>query len=86
MPVKAAGLLPAAPVVTPTKGDLERLAALLNGGSRALRACCSAVASIIGTPLDLTTCADSTRPFGATRISISAVPDAPISDNTAGTS
>src|ERR1700719_1573514 len=33
-PVKAAGLLPAAPVVTPAKGDLDRLAALLNGESR----------------------------------------------------
>src|ERR1700730_17533307 len=31
---KAAGLLPAAPVVTPGKQDLERLAALLNGKSR----------------------------------------------------
>src|SRR5439155_21754045 len=33
-PAKAAGLLPAAPVVTPRKPDLERLAALLNGKSR----------------------------------------------------
>jgi pyruvate dehydrogenase (quinone) len=33
-PVKPAGLLPATPVVTPARHDLERLAALLNGGSR----------------------------------------------------
>src|SRR5580693_6451900 len=33
-PVKAAGLLPATPVVTPARQDLERLATLLNGGSR----------------------------------------------------
>ena len=33
-PVKPAGLLPAAPVVTPANKDLDRLAALLNGDSR----------------------------------------------------
>jgi pyruvate dehydrogenase (quinone) len=38
-PVKAAGLLPAAPVVTPRKQDLERLAALLNGKSRVTMLC-----------------------------------------------
>ena len=38
-PVKAAGLLPAAPVVTPSKQDLERLAALLNGESRVTILC-----------------------------------------------
>jgi pyruvate dehydrogenase (quinone) len=38
-PVKPAGLLPAAPVVTPKKEDLERLAALLNGKSRVTILC-----------------------------------------------
>jgi pyruvate dehydrogenase (quinone) len=38
-PAKAAGLLPAAPVVTPRKQDLERLAALLNGKSRVTILC-----------------------------------------------
>src|SRR5438552_11644161 len=33
-PVKPAGLHPAAPVVTPARQDLDRLAALLNGESR----------------------------------------------------
>jgi pyruvate dehydrogenase (quinone) len=33
-PVKLTGLLPAEPVVTPAKRELERLAAMLNGGSR----------------------------------------------------
>jgi pyruvate dehydrogenase (quinone) len=33
-PVKLAGLVPAEPVVTPAKSELDRLAALLNGGSR----------------------------------------------------
>ncbi len=38
-PAKAAGLLPAAPVVTPRKQDLERLAALLNGKTRVTILC-----------------------------------------------
>jgi len=38
-PVKAAGLLPAAPVVTPRKQDLDELAALLNGKSRVTILC-----------------------------------------------
>jgi pyruvate dehydrogenase (quinone) len=38
-PVKTAGLLPAAPVVTPRKQDLERLAALLNGKNRVTMLC-----------------------------------------------
>jgi len=38
-PVKVAGLHPAPPVVTPPKGDLDRLAALLNGGSRVTILC-----------------------------------------------
>jgi pyruvate dehydrogenase (quinone) len=38
-PVKAAGLLPSAPVVTPRKQDLERLAALLNGKGRVTILC-----------------------------------------------
>jgi len=38
-PAKAMGLLPAAPVVTPGKQDLERLAALLNGNSRVTLLC-----------------------------------------------
>jgi pyruvate dehydrogenase (quinone) len=38
-PAKAAGLLPSAPVVTPRKSDLERLAALLNGKSRVTILC-----------------------------------------------
>ena len=38
-PVKTAGLLPSAPVVTPRKQDLERLAALLNGKSRVTILC-----------------------------------------------
>jgi pyruvate dehydrogenase (quinone) len=33
-PVKLAGLVPAEPVVTPARRELDRLAALLNGGSR----------------------------------------------------
>jgi pyruvate dehydrogenase (quinone) len=37
--VKIDGLLPAAPVVTPTKRDLDRLAALLNGGNRVTILC-----------------------------------------------
>ena len=36
---KVAGLLPAAPVVTPAKRDLDRLAALLNGNSRVTILC-----------------------------------------------
>src|SRR5438552_17863285 len=39
VPVKPAGLLPSAPVVTPGKDDLERLAALLNGNSRVTILC-----------------------------------------------
>jgi pyruvate dehydrogenase (quinone) len=38
-PAEAAGLLPALPVVTPVKQDLERLAALLNGKSRVTLLC-----------------------------------------------
>jgi pyruvate dehydrogenase (quinone) len=38
-PAKAAGLLPAEPVVTPARQDLDRLAALLNGGSRVTILC-----------------------------------------------
>jgi pyruvate dehydrogenase (quinone) len=38
-PAKAAGLLPARPVVTPAKQDLEQLAALLNGKSRITMLC-----------------------------------------------
>ncbi|QJP16575.1 ubiquinone-dependent pyruvate dehydrogenase [Starkeya sp. ORNL1] len=38
-PPKIAGLLPAAPVVMPAKADLERLAALLNGGGRVTILC-----------------------------------------------
>src|ERR1700736_1125707 len=38
-PAKAAALLPAAPVVTPRKPELERLAALLNGKSRVTILC-----------------------------------------------
>ena len=38
-PAKVAGLLPAAPVVTPAKQDLERLAALLNGKNRVTILC-----------------------------------------------
>ncbi len=38
-PAKAAGLLPSAPVVTPGKDDLERLAALLNGKNRVTILC-----------------------------------------------
>src|SRR5690348_13213490 len=38
-PVKVKGLHPAPPVVTPAKGDLDRLAALLNGGSRVTILC-----------------------------------------------
>src|SRR5438045_319220 len=33
-PVKLSGLIPAAPLVTPAKRELDRLAALLNGGRR----------------------------------------------------
>jgi pyruvate dehydrogenase (quinone) len=36
---KAAGLLPAAPVITPAREDLDRLAALLNGDSRVTMLC-----------------------------------------------
>ena len=38
-PAKLDGLLPAAPVVTPARDDLERLAALLNGDSRVTILC-----------------------------------------------
>lgn len=38
-PPRIAGLLPAAPVVVPAKADLERLAALLNGGGRVTILC-----------------------------------------------
>jgi pyruvate dehydrogenase (quinone) len=38
-PVKLAGLVPAAPVVTPVNSELGRLAALLNGGSRVTILC-----------------------------------------------
>ena len=38
-PVKVAGLLPLAPVVTPAPGNLDRLAALLNGDSRVTILC-----------------------------------------------
>jgi pyruvate dehydrogenase (quinone) len=38
-PAKAAGLLPAPPVVTPRKQDLEQLAALLNGKTRVTILC-----------------------------------------------
>ena len=38
-PVKAEGLLPPAPVVAPARRDLERLAALLNGGGRVTILC-----------------------------------------------
>ena len=38
-PPKIAGLLPAAPVVVPAKADIERLAALLNGGGRVTILC-----------------------------------------------
>ena len=38
-PPKAAGLLPARPVVMPERSDLERLAALLNGDSRVTMLC-----------------------------------------------
>jgi pyruvate dehydrogenase (quinone) len=38
-PVKAAGLLPAVPVVTPAKRDLDRLAEMLNGQSRVTILC-----------------------------------------------
>src|ERR1700751_1217276 len=38
-PPKVAGLLPAAPVVTPAKRDLERLAELLNGQTRVTILC-----------------------------------------------
>src|SRR5437868_13695134 len=38
-PVKLAGLLPAVPVVTPARQDLDRLAALLNGESRVTILC-----------------------------------------------
>jgi pyruvate dehydrogenase (quinone) len=43
-PAKTAGLLPAAPVVTPAKQDLERLAALLNGEGRVTILCGSGCA------------------------------------------
>ncbi|HEY3909981.1 MAG TPA: thiamine pyrophosphate-binding protein, partial [Stellaceae bacterium] len=43
-PVKSAGLLPPRPVVTPAKQDLERLAALLNGGGRVTILCGSGCA------------------------------------------
>jgi pyruvate dehydrogenase (quinone) len=38
-PAKVGGLLPPAPVVTPSRGDLDRLAALLNGDSRVTILC-----------------------------------------------
>ena len=38
-PLKVGGLLPAAPTVTPARQDLERLAALLNGGGRVAILC-----------------------------------------------
>src|SRR5262245_43301598 len=38
-PAKTAGLLPSAPVVTPARSDLERLAALLNGKTRVTILC-----------------------------------------------
>src|ERR1700732_4229138 len=38
-PAKTAGLLPSAPVVTPARSDLERLAALLNGKNRVTTLC-----------------------------------------------
>src|SRR3984893_16848847 len=38
-PAKTAGLLPSAPVVTPARSDLERLAALLNGKTRVTMLC-----------------------------------------------
>ena len=38
-PVKAEGLMPPAPVVAPARRDLERLAALLNGGGRVTILC-----------------------------------------------
>src|ERR1700720_3111347 len=38
-PVKVAGLLPAVPVVTPARQDLDRLSALLNGESRVTILC-----------------------------------------------
>src|SRR5919108_5338274 len=38
-PVKVGGLLPAAPVVTPARQDLDRLAALLNGTRRVTMLC-----------------------------------------------
>ena len=38
-PIKVAGLIPSAPVVTPSLQDLERLAALLNGDSRVTILC-----------------------------------------------
>jgi pyruvate dehydrogenase (quinone) len=38
-PAKVGGLLPPAPVVTPSRQDLDRLAALLNGGSRVTILC-----------------------------------------------
>jgi pyruvate dehydrogenase (quinone) len=38
-PVKVGGLLPAAPVVTPAREDLDRLAALLNGTRRVTMLC-----------------------------------------------
>ena len=43
-PPKPAGLLPAAPVVTPAKRDLDRLAALLNGEGRVTILCGSGCA------------------------------------------
>lgn len=38
-PPKAAGLLPNRPIVTPARGDIERLAALLNGDARVTLLC-----------------------------------------------
>src|SRR5215813_14094806 len=38
-PAKAAGLLPSAPIITPRKQDLDRLAALFNGKSRVTILC-----------------------------------------------
>src|SRR5215468_10300863 len=43
-PPKAAGILPARPVVTPEKGELDKLAAQLNGGGRVTILCGSGCA------------------------------------------
>src|SRR5260370_12852536 len=54
-PPKAAGLLPARPVVTPGKSDLERLAALLNGEGQVTILCGSGCA---GAPSELLALSD----------------------------